>query len=212
MPEELQHLLERIHAKGVEEARHEADGIVTAAKEEAANLVAEAEKRAAAITADAEKDAKALTQRATRSLQQAARDVVLSVGEAIGATLTRLAQRETKQAMNPEVLQQMLKRFVETYCDKGADATRIELLVSPDDRETVAAYMLSTFAEELRGGIEIKADAGVAAGFKAALVDSHVQHDFTAEAATEAICALLRPQLADIVREGMASETTASEG
>ncbi len=211
MPEELQPLLERIQKTAVDKARQEADGILAEARKEAAALVAEAEKRAAAISSEAEKGADAFERRAKTSLRQAARDVVLSVGEAISATLRRVAQRQTKAAMDPALLRQMLGRFVETYCEKGPDASRIELLVSPEDHEAATAFVLSMFAEQLRDGIEIKADSGIAAGFKATLVDRHVQHDFTAEAATEAICTLLRPKLADIVREGMAAETSASE-
>ena len=206
MAEELQHLLERIQKEGVEKAKREAEQIVSAARAEAARLVAESEKEAAAITADAEKEADAFRERATRSLKQSARDVVLSVGVAISAALRRLVERETKEAMGPEILQQMLARFVEAYCAEGSGAGRVELLVSPEDQESVTQYMTSAFAEALRSGVDIKADEGVVAGFRATLVDRHVQHDFTSEAATEAICTLLRPMLADIVREEMASE------
>ena len=49
--------------------------------------------------------------------------------------------------------------------------------------------------------MEIKADDSIISGFKVSLKGDNVQHDFSGEAITEAMCRLLRPHLAEIVKQ-----------
>ncbi|MBR1836459.1 MAG: hypothetical protein IJ783_04155, partial [Kiritimatiellae bacterium] len=73
MAEELQSLLDRIRAEGVEKANARAAEITAEAEKKAAAIVADAEKKAAAAVAAAREEADTLRQRAEQSLAQAAR-------------------------------------------------------------------------------------------------------------------------------------------
>ena len=77
MAEELQHLIDRIRAEAIERAEAEAARILAQAREKAAAEVREAERRAREIIAKAERDAAVFAERAQRSLEQAARDLLI---------------------------------------------------------------------------------------------------------------------------------------
>ena len=48
---------------------------------------------------------------------------------------------------------------------------------------------------------QVRADRGVVRGFKVALDGENVRHDFTAAAIAEAMAAMVRPRLAEILRQ-----------
>ena len=58
-------------------------------------------------------------------------------------------------------------------------------------------------AQAMREGIELKGDGAIVSGFRVSLVDDNVEHDFTEAAITTALCELLRPHIADIVKQAM---------
>ena len=81
MAEDLQALMERIQKDAVDKAELEATSIISKAKEKAAEIVKAAEEEAKAKLEQADKDAVAFTERSERTLEQAARDLLLSVGK-----------------------------------------------------------------------------------------------------------------------------------
>ena len=106
MAEELQSLLDRIQAEGVDKAKAEAARIVEEAERKAADVVAEAGRKAADLRAKAEEEARVLQARSEQSLRQAARDVVLEVGENVRQTLERVLRKDVDAALaDPAFLQ-----------------------------------------------------------------------------------------------------------
>jgi len=204
MPDELQSLLEKIQKEGVEKARSEADRILSEARSRADSIIKEAEERAAAAVRKAEADSAAMVERGRRSLEQAARDVVISVGEAVQNVFQELARREVGKALGSDGLRQMLAQTVEVYMRSTQAGARLEIFLSPAQVEEVSEWLRGRFSEEIRRGIEIKADRGIASGFMVSAGDGKVRHDFTDAAIAESLCQLLRPQLAEIVRRSSA--------
>jgi V/A-type H+-transporting ATPase subunit E len=199
MAEELKSLLERIQKDGIDKAEAEAARVLEEAKARAESLVAQAGKDAEALLAKAEQDAKAFEERGRRALDQAARDVVLSVGDAVTATLQAVVQARVGEALKPEALTDMLVSLAKAYAKTGGGGG-IGVLLSPEQQEKVTELFLAALGEEAARGVEIRSDAGIVAGFKLSLQDGQVQHDFTREAIAEALGDLLRPQIAERVR------------
>ena len=83
MAEQLQHLIERIHKEAFEKAETQAAQIVSQAKTQAAAIVKDAESRARELVAKAEKDSQVYVERSTRTLEQSARDLLITVGQGI---------------------------------------------------------------------------------------------------------------------------------
>lgn len=203
MAEELQGLLERIRKDGVQKAEAEAEEIVAAARDKAAGLVKEADEQARNIVAKAEKEAAQFLERSKKTLEQAARDVVLSVGDAVVATMKDIAMQEVSDAMKPDTLKKVLVSVIDAYC-KDQKNERIDVLLSADDQKAVADFLMSKFKTQMKKGLQIRADSAVTAGFKVSLVDKNIQHDFSVEAVTEALSQLVRPKLAEILRNAQA--------
>jgi len=201
MPEELQNLLERIQREGVDKAEAEAAKIVADARAEAEAIAAQAREEADKMRQEAERNAQAFQERATMSLKQAARDVVLSVEEAVHTTMKGVVGAEVEGALSKEGFQEILLAAVKSYSGSEAGKSGIEVILSPEQKKEIAGHFLSKLADAVKKNVEIRDDRGIVAGFRVSVGDDKVEHDFSAEAITEAICQLVRPRLAEIMRE-----------
>lgn len=203
MDEQLQHLLDKLKKDGVEKARGEADKIVSKARSESERITDEASRKAEDIVAQATREAEALVENGKVSLQQAARDAVLAVGNAVTATFDQLVRREVKDAISSEQFAEVITNVIQSYADKFEEQPAIEILVNKKDKDKIADYLNSKLSAEIRNGLEVKGDDSVVAGFKVSLVDDKIEHDFTFDAVAEALCSLLRPQMAEVVKKSM---------
>jgi V/A-type H+-transporting ATPase subunit E len=202
MAEELQGLLDRIQKDGVEKAEAEAARIIEEAKTKAAGIVSAAEDEADGLLRRAEEEGKLFEERGRSAIAQAARDVVLSVGDAITSTLKGIVTARVDAAFDTEDFPALVRSAVEAYCSADS-VSGIEVLVSESQQEQVRAYFMREMAEQMQAGLAIKGDKGIVSGFLVSIKDSGIQHDFTGTALTDALCSLLRPQLAQIVKEAM---------
>ena len=203
MAEELENLLERIQRDGVDKAQAQADSIISEARKKAETIVQDAQNSAVAAGKKAQVDADAFMARGKKSLEQAARDVILSVGDSINATMRGIIRSDVSKALDKETLKKMLVKIVEAYCDSKSGQTGIELLVNPEDRKDITDLLMSEFAKKLGDGIEVKGDSDVVSGFRVSISGEDVQHDFSEDAITDSLSQLLRPDLAEIVRNAM---------
>lgn len=198
MAEELQPLLDQIRKEGVDKAQAEAAEILSHAKEKAAQTVREAEEKAKALIAKAETDAEVFTQRSTATLEQSARDVLITVGQGIENILSELVAGAVDEALNIDVLQNMMVSMAKSCAEQHGE-TRIELLVNEADQEQLVKFFASKYSDKMVEGLELHVDNEILKGFKVSFADDHVYLDFTQEAIAEALTAFLRPKLADIV-------------
>jgi len=211
MAEELQSLLERIQKDGVEKAEQRATEIVAEAKQKATATVKKAEARAVAIREEAEREAAAFAERGRRSVEQAARDIVLSVRQAVNKTFENLVAAEVADALDSDILKQVLVKAVESYCRETTAETPVELLIPAKQQKEVAKFLTAKYSRALRAGLDIKADRALGAGFRVSVVNDNVDHDFSDQAITAALCQFLRPHLAEIINP-KAQEKPAGDG
>ena len=206
MSEELQSLLDRIRAEGVERADAEAARIVAEAEERAAGIVAGAERQAAALRAAAETDAAAAVARGHTALEQAARDFLLSLQKSIEAVLRETLCETVAGALRPDIMAQILVRLADAYAAHDMNESRVDVLLSPEDRDAVGAIVMEKYRELVRQGLTLRPDERVEDGFKVSFVDYNLYHDFRAEALAEALAPVLKPPLCDIVRRAAAEQ------
>jgi V/A-type H+-transporting ATPase subunit E len=199
MAEELQSLLERIQQDGIEKAETKAEAIITEAKTKAAAILSDAQKEADAIIAKAEEDGKVFEQRGVSAISQTARDVILSVSDAVSATLRKIVDQSVKSSLSKEDFPAIVKNAVTTYC-RNTNAENIEVIVSDDQREAVTNYFLKEMADQMKSGLTIKGEHSIISGFIVSLKEDGVHHDFTGKTLTDVFANLLRPQLAEIVK------------
>ena len=198
MTEDLQQLLDRIRREGVEKAQAEAKAIVDAARKEAADITAKAKADADALRKDAEKDAKAFESRAEQQVRQAVRDVNLQVAQDLEKVVMSLLNKDVKAAMaDGATLKQWISQAVSAYLKGGEKEIEVELGGS-------AAAQVAALQKELRDaaaeGVKVTGSAAFPEGFTIRLAGGRVEQCFTADAVTDALARLLRPQVAALLK------------
>lgn len=199
MAMELEHLISRINQEGVEKGEKQAAEILARAKERAAAIVAEAEAAAKAHMAKAERDSEVYVERGTRSLEQAARDLLIGVGQSIETMIQDIVTSATDEALDPRTLKRMMVKMAQAYAEKNGTESSIELLIGEQDQAEILKFFAREYRRRLVSGLNITIDHGVRKGFRVVLENERVYHDFTKPAIAEALANFLRPHLAEIV-------------
>ena len=198
MAEELQPLLEQIRKEGVEKAEAQAAEILAQAKVRAAQTVREAETKAKELVTKAQADAQIYTERSTATLEQAARDLLITVGQGIQNIISDIISESVDSALKIEVLEQMMVKMAQSCAERQGE-TRIELLISEQDQRDLVKFFAQKYREKMIHGIELHVDNEILKGFRVSFADDHVYLDFTSDAIAGALTAFLRPKLAEIV-------------
>ena len=195
MAEDLQALMERIQKDAVDKAELEANAIISKAKEKAAAIVKAAEDEAKAKLEQADKDAEAFTERSGRTLEQAARDLLLSVGKNLEKMILDLLSLQIEKSLDESTVKNMLLTIAKSY------SSDIEIDFSEADAKILSSFVMGEFAKQLKAGVKVESDKGVKFGFRVKLDGGKVSHEFTEAAMAESLSALLRPQLSKIVNK-----------
>lgn len=199
MAEELQHLIERIQKEGVEQAEEQAARIVSEAQAQAEQTLKKAEEQAAQTLETAEREAQVFMERSRRSLEQAGRDLLLTVGRGIEKMLLEILSQAVAEAMSPETVVEMMM--------KAADGAA-EFSVNEAERDKLMQLLSARFADRMKEGVELTADRDILRGFKVSVKDGSVYRDFTDEAVVTALAAFLRPQLVELINKAVAEAGT----
>lgn len=193
MAEDLQNLMERIQREAVDKAESQAAAIIAKAKEKAAEILKDAGVEARARLEKADRDAAAFTERSERTLEQSARDLLLSVGKNLEKMILDFLSLNVEKALDESTVKEMLLTLAKSY------TSNIEVDFSENDAKKLSAFVMKDFAKQMKAGVKVESDAGIKFGFRIKLDGGKVSHEFTQEAMAEALSAILRPQLAKVV-------------
>ena len=199
MSEDLQPLIDRIQKQGVDKAKAEADRILENAREQAAEIVREAEDKKKRLLEQAREESRIYEERSIKTLEQAARDVLITVSHGIENIMSDLVAESVDQAMDEQLLRDMLIKIVDRCAAKSGDV-RWDVLVSPEDKEKLIQFFADLYKQKMAAGVQLKADNDILKGFKVSFHEGNVYLDFSNEALAESLSGLLRPHLADIVK------------
>ena len=191
MAEELQQLLEKIQHDGVEKANAEAAAIISKAKAEAGACKKAAAEEAAAATAKAEAEAKASAERAEKTIQQAARDTIREVKNALDALFENLLAKNVNAALSTPG--EAAKIALDAIRSLNADDAEVAA------NEKLAAALKAQLAADAAKGVKVVLDPTVGSGFSIRLDGGRVEHDFSEAAISAAIAKRLRPALAALL-------------
>jgi len=206
MSGDLQNLLDRIQKDGVERADQEAERIVSEAKTEAAAIIKEANATRDREIEAARQEATQLEARGQRALEQAARDMVLSVGNSLDALFQGLLSDGVDAANAGDQLGALVAKVVDAYSREGQS---VEAIVSDTDRDAVVAAVKAKLGEAASQGVTVRGDGTVTKGFRIALENGRMTHDFTSETIAASLATLLRPYLAEITQRAIKSDADA---
>ncbi|TVR88130.1 MAG: hypothetical protein EA416_13735 [Trueperaceae bacterium] len=201
MAEDLQVLIERLQREAVDEGQRRARVIVQEAEAKAATTVRNAEAEALRALERARHDAEAYTERSRLALEQAGRDLLISVGQSIDGLMANLVRESLQEELEPGLLGEMLVKMAEAYAARGGRERRLAVLLSAEDLDAMVELYSRRLADKLPHGIGLRLDNSVVKGFRVALVDEHVEHDLTIDAIAEALTHHLRPHLAKVLAQ-----------
>lgn len=199
MAEDIQGLLNRIQADGIEKAEAQKQQILSEAKRQAEEIISKAKAEAAEIIRNAETEAEISENKGKASVKQAARDILLSLQADLDQRLKSLVQASLGEALTPEVLGKIVLKMAEKYLD-GATDDQLEILLSPADAEALEAGLKAGVLSELKNKPEIKLSNAVASGLKIGIKGSDLYFDFSNDALTEVICNYAGPKLAAAIK------------
>lgn len=205
MSEDLQHLLEHIRNEGINKARQEAESLTGEAKTKAGEIVEKARAEAEALREKAQAEARDFEERARQSISQAGRDLVITLEQRITRMLGRILDQEVARVMEDGVLLDLVTSAVGALLEDGSEA-RAEVVLSPERADKLGRHLLDRLRREMdREPVRIEIDERVGAGFSIKLDDGRVEHDFSAPAIAETLAGILRPGLAELLRQDKAN-------
>lgn len=193
MAEELKHLIEQIQKEGVEKANEQAETIISQAKDKAAKIITEAEEKAHSILKKAKEESDAFAERSVKTLEQATRDLLITVGQGCEKVVAATLGREVDASLSADFLQKLILTVIEQGKESG-----IRLSVSDSDKTALADFCAEQ-AKKSGSEIELVSDAEVLSGFKVEFKNNNAYLDYTGEAIANALGAFVRPELAKTV-------------
>jgi V/A-type H+-transporting ATPase subunit E len=200
MTDQVQHLIDRIRRDAVESAQTDATRIQQEARDEARRTVEQAQTRAAALVAEAEQKARALVDRGGKALEQAARDLLIAIGQRLQSMIDALLVDATQQALRPEVVEQMLLQLCEGLAKSGLDEKAVTVAIGPGERDRITGFAVGKLREALQKGAQVHIDQHLQHGFRLSFGNDTVRHDFTPAAIAALLAQFVRPQLGEIIQ------------
>ena len=198
MDVQLQELIDKIKKDGVASAEEQAAKIIAEAEAKAASIVKDAKSQAESI----EKEAKAASERFQKAgedaVKQASRNLLISFRDGINAELRAIVQDETAKTYSKDLLLKLVPETVKAWADKS-DSADLAVLLSKADLDALESGLKGALKDQIAKGMEIKADAPLASGFRIGLKDGSAYYDYSAESVADLFAAYLNPKIAALV-------------
>ena len=195
----LNDLIQKIKSEGIEEAERKSEEIIKAARLTASEILNKAGLDAEVITREAEEEIGKKECISRKALEQAARDIILSIRTSLTEIFDSLIKKEYKNVLSGKTLETVLFKLIEGWQKDEMGDLNIELLLSESDRNALLEGFLSKLKEEIKAGIELKVHPDIEGGFRIGMKDSHVYYDFTDEGIADVLAEYLNPRFYDFI-------------
>jgi V/A-type H+-transporting ATPase subunit E len=194
---QLKELIDTINRDGVDKVRIESETLLKQARAQADEIVAAARAQAEALLANARRQQEQLEHSGRESLKQASRDLMLGVSKQLETMFSALLQEKIQEALNGDEITAAIAAMIANWSPERQD--KIVLLLPPKHFDALAKALRQALAGKIAKGIEIKAAAEVANGFRVAEKDGHAYYDFSAASIAENLSLFLNPLMAGII-------------
>ena len=198
MSEELQSLLDRINADGIQKAEAERARIIAEATAEAAALKDAAKSECDALKIQAEKDAEALKNRAISAASQAARDIMLQLRSELNSRLEAAIGDAVSAALTPEFMTQLIRELAAAFA--ASPDSDLSVRAAVRDLPALDAALKNALAESFKKAPRLFASREISSGMQIEFNDNNVCFDFSGEAVSELLTAYAGSRLAEIFK------------
>jgi V/A-type H+/Na+-transporting ATPase subunit E len=203
MPEQLDSLLKKIQDEAVAKADVTSREHITAAEKRSAEIIAEAERRAQGIIAGAEAKAAQFADNGKRSLEQASRDVLIYLRQAIIKYFEALIRENVPELVPVTVVQEILIRVAAAAPSSGQSGEGVRVFVSEKDYKKLADFFLHQFRERVEKGVELHPLRNIKSGFRISLSNKDVVYDLSDEVLVQMLASLVSPVLENCLKEAV---------
>ncbi len=200
MEPQLQSLINKIKEEGIEEASRQSREIINNAENRASKILKDAKDEAGEITEKARESAARTDERGRKALEQAGRDLVLSLRRDITDLFNNLLQKETGKALNTETLAPVLEKMLARWEWDNAENQGIEILLNEEDRNKLQDLLLAKLQHKIRKGVTLKPVKNIESGFRIGEKEGSFHYDFTDQGIAEMLAQYLNPFLAEILK------------
>ncbi len=195
MSNNVQDLINNIKTDGFEEAQKNAGVLEAEAKKKAEGIIRDAEAKAERIVADA-KEAAAKFDLATRAaLEQAARNVLLTLKQDILDLLKKLIAKDVGAALSGNKLAELVGIVAKNV------AVSAQVTLSASDIEALKTDCLSKLQQEAKNGITFSARRDRARGLTVSFDQQKSCFDLTENALVDYFAAFVSDEIAKIIRK-----------
>ncbi len=202
---QLKELIDTIHRDGVDKAHRESEALLQQAREKAGGIMAAARAQADALLANARHEQERLERSGRESLKQASRDLMLKVRKQLEALFAALLKEKARAVLQDKEITSAIAAMISNWTPERQD--QIEILLPKDRFAALAKALRKALAGKIAAGIEIKAAAEVADGFRVAEKDGQAYYDFSAASIAENLSVSLNPVMAGIVSDALKQDS-----
>lgn len=198
---QVQELLERIKAEGVETARKEAQSIVDQAKANAESIIASAEAKAAELDAATKLKIEAQENASRLALVQASRDSILALREKVELFMREALKRSTDEHFSSSFLEKILPEIL-VQMAKGTEKD-LSVLLPEKSLNALDSALAARLSAELGKKILFKPFNAVDAGFYISVEGTSLKYDFSAEAVADILASRVNARLGECVKAAL---------
>lgn len=198
MPGEVKDLIDKIREEGIAAAEKKSREIENQARLKAEGIIAQAKQKAEALVSEAKTKASQDAQKTKTLLDQAGRDLLLSLHKEINAMLERLVISETNSALSASELHHIIIELVKARASHPGEEIIISL--KKGDLEVLEKKLLGKLKEETKKSIVLRPSSEIRAGFTISFDGGKSCYDFSDKALAEYIGRFLKPKLNEILK------------
>ena len=188
---QIQELIDSIKKDGLEQAKKDAVAYLENAKAEADRIVAEANDEAAKLIEKAKKEIALEEKSSKATLEQAARDAVLSFKKGVEQELDKIMNEEVSASVDGALLERLIDEVV------SSDLVGKDAVIEVKDAKAVSEAFVKKLSDKVKKGLTIKSSNQVSGGFRVIEKDGSGYIDLT----EREIAALLKPYLNESLKE-----------
>jgi len=193
---QIQDLVESIKRDGISEASKHAAEIIAEAKARADEIVRSSTKDAAKIIEDARKEVAVMQQSGRAAVEQASRDVLLSLRKSIQLQLDSLLEQELSRTISGENLIALIVGIVQSG---AVESSQSSVDLNQVNLKSLASTLKIRLANEMKSGLVIRPVESVKTGFRISEKDGKSFYAFTDEELASLMTPFLNPMIQEIV-------------
>lgn len=199
MTQDLRQLIDKINQEGVKAAEEQARLIEQGARDLAKQITQDAKKQAQELIAQAKNEIRMAEEKNKALMQQAGRDLLLSLRAQINTLLGRIVAAEIKKVLSPQELASLIAQLVKNIA--VPQSQKVIATLKNEDCQALQDNFIAALKEETKKDIILKPSADILAGFTISFDNGKSHFDFSDKALAEYIGTYLKPRLAEILKE-----------